>query len=412
MSHSKSKTRIVTVIKLLLVAALMTWVFSSVPWKDTLVETARTGQKTEQPGKIVSDWKADPVEFRPLVAGKLGEPRSVRRSKQADGSETDLMVGFPTYLKQLDITLFLLGALTYGLTVVVSGARWWRLLLMNELKVSFWEAQRFTWIGLFFNNVVPGATGGDLVKALYIMKHCPGARVPALVSVIVDRVMGLGSLALLAAIVVLFGLERFGKLALVIWAVLLAVGAVGVIAFSRRLRELLRIKHLLNRLPARLASPLKLVDQAIFYYRSHFSAVLGWTVFGMIIHVMACTSVLLMGRALGVGLPTLDYFVLVPIANLVSAVPLGPNGWGLGELSYRSLFGLVGPYALPGVANATQIMGTRGVALSVLHRMHVTMWSLVGGIAALLEKDKVTKADLEREVELEQSELADQSGKS
>lgn len=412
MSQSKAKKHLVTTMKLLLVAALMTWVFSSVQWRDSEVRKAQDGTKTEVAGKIVSDWKIDPVEFRPLVGGVLGEPHRVQRGPQTDGTTLDVMVGFTTYLRQLDLTLFLLGALTYGLTVVVSAARWWRLLLMNELKVSLWEAQRFTWIGIFFNNVVPGATGGDLVKALYIMKHCPGARVKALVSVIVDRVMGLGSLALLAAIVVLFGLDRFGKLALVIWAVLLAVTCIGVVAFSRRLREFLRLNVLLNRLPPRLASPLKLVDQAVFYYRSHAGAVIGWTVFGMIIHVLACSSVLLMGKALGVGLPSLDYFVLVPIANLVSAVPLGPNGWGLGELSYRSLFRLVGPYALPGVANAAEIMGTRGVALSVLHRMHVTMWSLLGGIAALLEKDKVTQADLDREVALEESERAQPSAKT
>lgn len=412
MSQSKTKKHLVTALKLVLVALLMTWVFSKVQWRDAEVRTNAAGVSTEIQGRIVGDWKQDPVEFRPYVGDQLGPVETVRRGALPDGTRVDLTVGFTTYLRQLDLTLFLLGALTYGLTVIVSGARWWSLLRMNELQVSFYEAQRFTWIGIFFNNVVPGATGGDLVKALYIMKHCPGARVKALVSVIVDRVMGLGSLALLAAIAVFFGLDRFGKLALVIWGVLLAVGAIGAVAFSRRLRELLRIKALLQRLPPRLSSPLKLIDQAVFYYRAHAPAVVGWTVFGMVIHVLACTSVLLMGKALGVGLPVLDYFVLVPIANLVTAIPLGPNGWGLGELSYRSLFGMVGPHALPGVPNAAEVMGTRGVALSVLHRMHVTCWSLLGGVAALLEKDKVTQADLDREVEMEEAERARPDGKT
>jgi hypothetical protein len=53
------------------------------------------------------------------------------------------------------------------------------------------------------------------------------------------------------------------------------------------------------------------------------------------------------------------------------------------------------------VANAEHVMGTRGVALSVLHRMHVTLWSSVGGVLTFFEKDKVTRADIEHEVELE-----------
>jgi hypothetical protein len=47
-------------------------------------------------------------------------------------------------------------------------------------------------------------------------------------------------------------------------------------------------------------------------------------------------------------------------------------------------------------------MGTRGVALSVLYRLHLTFWSLLGGLFVLFEKDKVTRADIDREVEMEE----------
>src|SRR5690606_24870870 len=140
-----------------------------------------------------------------------------------------------------------------------SATRWWWLLRVNRLPVGFWAAQRFTWIGLFFNNVVPGQTGGDLVKALYVMKRCHGERVAAMMSVVVDRVMGLASLSLLAAVAVLFYLDRqeFASLAVALWGVLGAVVLLGCLAFSRRLRALVRLKDLLERLPPRIGQILK-----------------------------------------------------------------------------------------------------------------------------------------------------------
>ena len=85
-------------------------------------------------------------------------------------------------------------------TLTAAAARWWWLLRVNGLDVSLGETIRLTWIGVFFNNVMPGQTGGDAVKAVYIVRRCPDGRIPALMSVIVDRILGLGSLALLGAI--------------------------------------------------------------------------------------------------------------------------------------------------------------------------------------------------------------------
>jgi uncharacterized protein (TIRG00374 family) len=400
------KGRLGTVLKLLLVVGLMALVFSSVPWDDRLVHrnAAGTATEREEHGKIIGAWDRESVEFQ---VGNAAQPQQVKVGRQDDGTSVEAVPGLVTYWRNLDGLLFLLGALCYLATVVIAGTRWWWLLRVNGMPVSLGQALRLTWIGIFFNVIVPGQTGGDLIKALYLMKHCPGQRVPALVSVIVDRVLGLASLAILGAVAVLFALDRYGQFALVIWSVMLGVALLGTIAFSRRLRQLVRLKFLLEKLPHRAASLLKLVDQAVFFYRDH-SKVIVWSLLaGMVNHVASVSSVWLIGDALKVGLPAYDYFVLVPVISIVSAVPLGPNGWGLGEWMYQSLFAKYGAVHLAGVANAAQVMGTRGVALSVLYRLHLTLWSLLGGVFVLLEKDRVTRADVQHEVELEEKEGGD-----
>jgi hypothetical protein len=53
---------------------------------------------------------------------------------------------------------------------------------------------------------------------------------------------------------------------------------------------------------------------------------------------------------------------------------------------------------------AAETMGTRGVALSVLYRLHLTFWSLLGGVFLFFEKDRVTRDEVAREVERERSD--------
>jgi uncharacterized protein (TIRG00374 family) len=391
---------LVPAVKLLLVAALMAWVFTSVQWRDRMTVQRPDGTGVETVGRIEGDWSGAVVRFVP----DAGAPGEVRVGRQPDGSVVHVGPGIVTFWGRLDLTFFLLGALCYFVCAVTAAARWWWLLHINAIPTTMLQAQRYTWIGMFWNNVVPGATGGDLVKAIYIMKHAPGARVRALVSVLVDRVMGLGSLALLAAIVVLFALDRFMELAVAVWGVLGAVFALGVVAFSKRLRRAVHLDDLLNRLPPRLSGVLKKVDGAIYFYRQHKLGIGVWMLLGMVNHMISVTSVYLIGRGLNVGLPAFEYFVLIPIINMVSAIPIAPNGWGVGEAMFGHLFAKYGAAYLPDVPDAAGAMRTRGVALSVLDRIHRTAWSLLGGVLMLADKDRVTRQDVAAEVERERVE--------
>jgi uncharacterized membrane protein YbhN (UPF0104 family) len=214
-------------------------------------------------------------------------------------------------------------------------------------------------------------------------------------------VLGLASLAILGAIVVLFALDRFAEVALAIWGVMVGVAVLFAVAFSKRLRQLVRLKALLEKLPARLSHVLKMVDQAVFFYRGHKRVIVASLVAGIGNHMVSVMSVVLIGDALGVGMPWLEYFVIVPVINILSAVPIAPNGWGVAETFYQFFFSKYGAAYAGSVGNPAQVMGTRGLALSVLYRLHLTFWSLLGGVFVLLERDRVTRADIEQEVALE-----------
>lgn len=398
---------LVTLIKIALLTAMFWWVFSTIHFRDRLLfkesETSNEVVK-EQVISIEGHWNSEPIEYTVFEPSSPAEEgvKTATRGEQEDGLYLEVAPGIFSYWSNLAPTWFLLGALCYFLTVVVAGIRWWWLLRVIGTDVSLWETLRFTWIGVFFNAVMLGSTGGDVIKALYIMKRCPGHRVQVLVSVGVDRILGLGSLALLGAFAVLFALDDFPQIALGIWGVIIAVALMGVVAFSKRLRNLVRLKYLLDRVPARFRGKLQMVDQAIFFYRDQRTMLVGSLILGIGNHVLSVCCVVLIGTAIDVGMPTFEYFVLVPVINIASAVPIAPNGWGIGETMYGYLFATHGAVYLHGTAAPFLAMWTRGVALSVLYRTVLTAFSLLAGVLVLFEKDRVTKEDIDRENQLEE----------
>ena len=329
-------------------------------------------------GKILGAWNVDVVHF--LVDGE-NELRLISRS-----SANSITPSIFTYLRNLDKSLFGLGAVSFLLFVLIINTRWWWLLRANKLGVRLLEAQRFGWIGLFCSNAMPGSVGGDLIKAVYIVERCSGDRFRAVVSILVDRIIGLLSLLLACSLGCLFIVTRFPEFAWTVWICALGVFVGCILLLSPGLRSLLRFEMLISRLPKRLGKFVAQLDDAVLQYRNNLKGIGLWLLASPLIYSLFIGSVILMAQAIGVGLPWTDYLSIVPAAMVVQAIPIMPAGWGIGELAYGTLIAEFGAETLPGVPDAEQIMRTRGVALSVVHRIHVIAWSLLGGLLMLWDR--------------------------
>src|SRR5215217_7423435 len=105
-------------------------------------------------------------------------------------------------LGRADPVWLLAGFLVYGVIEILAAVRWRWLLLVQGIELGWARLFALIFIGIFFNFFIPGGTGGDVVKIFYLLKETPGQRGPALLSVFVDRVIGVVTLALFAAGVV------------------------------------------------------------------------------------------------------------------------------------------------------------------------------------------------------------------
>ena len=300
-------------------------------------------------------------------------------------------------IREIDILLFIAGASFYLIAASVSSVRWWWLLRVNDLRIGAWQALRLTWIGIFFNNVIPGLTGGDVVKAVYVAR-ATGKKLRPVLSVLVDRVLGMIALALLAAICVLFRLdiEAFQVVAIGLWGGLVALVLGTTLFLSRRVRRLVGFDRLLRKLPG--SGMLMQFDQAMTLYRGHLGGLFVWLFLSSLNHLVATFGVVLIGKALHGHLPTIDYLVLVPVANIFTAIPLAPAGWGIGEFAFKWLWENCGWTAVPSAVAQTKdaaklVMATEGTTLSIVYRVHLMLWSLLGAVFLIFEKGKSVSAD-------------------
>ena len=92
---------------------------------------------------------------------------------------------------------FLLALAIFVVCQVVLAMRWWLLVYSQGISLGIWVAVRLHFIGLFYNNVMPSAIGGDFLRAWYVTRHTR-KRVEAALSVFVDRAIGLLGIFLMA----------------------------------------------------------------------------------------------------------------------------------------------------------------------------------------------------------------------
>lgn len=201
MTPNRRKALLLTA-KVLLAALLLGWVLSQVHWRDHVLG------KDGKTYTLLAERPALPGQKAPLdvSTGLLWWQRKVTLAvdecQPVPGTSQILRPGFATIIRHLKVPLLILALAIHMGNTFIMALRWWMLLRVATIRIPLWEAIRLTFLGMYFSFAVPGTVGGDLVKAYYVSKHTP-AKAAALVSVFIDRAMGLTELTLMAGVMLL-----------------------------------------------------------------------------------------------------------------------------------------------------------------------------------------------------------------
>ncbi len=259
-----------------------------------------------------------------------------------------------------------LGVGLIPVAVVLAAWRWQKLLRTGGIELPYTKALLLTVTGNFFNHALPSLIGGDVVKAYYVMRWQPQRKSQTVISLIADRMAGLGGLAIicLAAIALGWGDPVVAKIRGPIFLVVGLLGLAAVVLFVPGVARGLRLSRLIERLPfERLLGKLR---QAVRLYSAQPGALVQALAVSVVIHWILLSCVYLGGRALAPEAGYHIYLVLIPAIWMISAVPITPGAVGLMEVIYQTLFSRVG------------VSGTSALSLSLFNRLLWLVWALPG----------------------------------
>ncbi len=267
-------------------------------------------------------------------------------------------------LQSARVGLVAMGFLMFILAISLASVR--LKLIIDAQKsagVTFLEALSLTFIGYFFNNFLPTAIGGDVVKAYYLSKKTRD-KAGSYTSVFVDRAIGLFTMIFMAFIALLFVDSRIidRKVKIIIYAVT-AISVVAILflmnkAFAKKFSFLLFFLRPIEH-------KMKNIYNAINRYRHHPELILQSFGISVVSQLFFFASIGVLAMSIGSRIPALDILLKMPIVSLMSLLP-SVNGLGVREGSTVLLFG-----PLIGKENA--------FAISILWLVMLFVISIAGG---------------------------------
>src|SRR5437762_11550941 len=92
-----------------------------------------------------------------------------------------------------------MGILAYVVVEIAAVFRWHVLLKVQKIHLSLPRLSGLFLIGMFYNQFLPGGTGGDIMKSYYLLKETPDKKASALLAVVFDRLSCLVAVVAISA---------------------------------------------------------------------------------------------------------------------------------------------------------------------------------------------------------------------
>lgn len=316
--------------------AVAIWYLST---KVTINDHARLGENPSLEYLLIAE-EGDTLRLRhPDSGAERIVPRSALAERtRLDKGQQPIEYGLKSLAGKADRSWLGLAILAIGPTTFFMAWRLKLLLAVQDIAIGLRESILLTFAGNFFNFAMPGTTGGDIYKAYHIARRTH-KRTEGVTVVLLDRVIGLISFLILAALAMMLAHRRnmLGTYGQWVGYLMVALFVCGCLYFSRRVRNLVRYEALLHRLP--LADKLRRVDETAFSFRFHPRQAIAALLVTLVSHGFFVTSVYYLARSFGVlphgdqthGQLYLAIMLCVFVGYLFASIPISIQGFGLLE---------------------------------------------------------------------------------
>jgi len=233
----------------------------------------------------------------------------------------------------VDIKWLLPLILLAPLAVILLSFRWYVILKTLGLPLVFGDVIKGAWSGIFFNTFLPGATGGDIYRLIFVRDKYIGEEAKIASSLMIDRITGVVSLGMLGLVGILvnkallqhisLGITDFRLFTLLCVLFLLVLVGIGIWIFLFKADS----TSWLGRIKMFIIDGIIHTKLGLFNW-SLLSQVIPISI---VIHLVNFTGAYCLTFALGLEVPFLDLVLFLPILSILTALPITISGFGVRE---------------------------------------------------------------------------------
>lgn len=281
--------------------------------------------------------------------------------------------GFGNTIQGANPRWLLIAWLAYGGVVLISIVRWHLLLQVAGAAVGWGRTAQLSMAGLFFNSVLPGVMGGDVMRAFWAARDAPQARPAAVVSILLERILGLTATVVAGAALILPHWDRLVAHPVTRAGAYAFVVVAGVLVF---ILAVLANPHVEKAFAGR---------EAIGWRKSAGEGAKACHVClthpvgagaGLLLSILAQFLLVVLfyatSRAMGCTIAFWQLASVLPMVGMVTVLPITWNGLGLREAAFVTFLGVFG------------LATSQSVAISLGGFAVILLWNLTGGLVYLV----------------------------
>jgi len=260
----------------------------------------------------------------------------------------------------------------YLVVEVAAAVRWRILLKVQGINLSTGRIVSLFLIGMFYNQFLPGGTGGDIVKTYLLWKETPDKKPGGLLAVLFDRMIGLIALIIITGILIFLRynwLTSTPATSPYVWLVLAVFGASVLFVATT---FLVSGFNLLHKLPHRIPFRDKLIEISAAYhqYARHWRATAAAFCASIVCHLGTFATFLCVAYAFRASITVIDFFAIMPVERTISSLPISFAGVGTREYILQIMLSNLCPVPAGAPADywfaAARLIGLTGFTVILL----------------------------------------------
>ncbi len=298
---------------------------------------------------------------------------------------------FVSVIHNIDIFWLIGGTLLYLVVMLASAWRWFLLLKLLNINITYFEAISLSMQGGFFSLVIPGGSlGGDLVKTGFLLTRMPkGKRLEATSTIFMDRFLGMFgqfSIGVIMGVVCISLIERMDDVARLTAYVLILLSLAGIIAgimilFHRKLEKIRFYCWGVNIVDRYTKGYVSRIFEILDVYRNAGKTLVQCILIGaFFIQINMAFILYFIAHGIHSKYIAIKPFILaISLGNTAGLLPITPSGIGTRDVVIKSIL------------TAGGFFEGDAVAIPLFFSALILLFSIFGGLFFIFSKNRNKK---------------------